>query len=259
MNTASPSGTSGRATRHAAPEAEAAARGKWADGAARLGLAGRGVIWVLIGVIAARLASGNNPNAEADRQGALRQLADQRFGEVVLVALAIGLAGYVLWRLSEAIWGYQHETDKKKRLGHRVSSVVKAIAYLAFLASVISVLRGSSSSKKSGNQQPKVWTARVLGWPAGQTLVTIAGLVVIAGGCYLIYRGVTRKFEKKLEMGRMSESVRKATRVLGTFGVAARGAVFAAAGLLLVKAARDFDPNQTQGIDGTLRTVAAQT
>ena len=241
------------------PEAKAAARGRWANGAARLGLAGRGVIYILIGIIAMKLAFAPRDSEEADRQGALRELADQRFGSVLLVTLAIGLAGYVLWRFTEAAWGYGSETDDRKRTLHRLSSAAKGLAYLLFLATVVSVLRGSSGSAAgAGNQQPKVWTARVLGWTGGQTIVTAIGLAIVAGGCALIYRGLTQKFEKKLETGRMSAPTEAVARVLGTVGVTARGAVFGAAGLLLVKAARDYDPNQTQGIDGTLRTVAMQ-
>jgi len=56
----------------------------------------------------------------------------------------------------------------------------------------------------------------------------------------------------------MSRPTEKSAKVLGTIGVTARGAVFGLAGALLIKAAIDYDPNQSQGIDGTLRVVAAQ-
>jgi hypothetical protein len=242
------------------PEAKAAAHSDWANGAARLGFAGRGVIYLLIGVIAVRLAVGqSNTGEEADRQGALRELADQRFGSILLIVLAIGLGGYVLWRFTEALWGYGGESDAHKRALHRISSFAKGAAYLFFLGTVIAVLRGSSSSGTSGNQQPKNWTARVLGWPGGQALVGGAGVAIVAGGLFLMYRGLTQKFEKKLETGRMSLPMEKLAKILGTVGVSARGAVFAAACVLLVKAAADYDPNKTEGIDGTLRTVARQT
>lgn len=47
--------------------------------------------------------------------------------------------------------------------------------------------------------------------------------------------------------------------VLGTVGMAARGFVLALAGLLLIRAAVDFDPEQANGIDGTLKLIAQQT
>lgn len=98
----------------------------------------------------------------------------------------------------------------------------------------------------------------VLGWPGGRVLVFAAGVAVIAGGCYLAFRGVTRKFEKHLAMGEMSATMKRLCTVLGTVGVAARGVVFALLGALLVKAAVAFDPNEAEGLDGTLRTIASR-
>lgn len=65
----------------------------------------RGVVYLLIGVVGVRLATHDATGESADRQGAIRQLADAQFGSVLLVALAIGLAGYALWRFTEALWG----------------------------------------------------------------------------------------------------------------------------------------------------------
>jgi hypothetical protein len=46
--------------------------------------------------------------------------------------------------------------------------------------------------------------------------------------------------------------------VLGTVGMVARSAVFALGGYLLIRAAIDFDPDEAQGLDGTLKTLAQQ-
>jgi len=241
-------------TVRAAARAEDVATSPWIDRAARLGFGGRGVIYVIIGVLAAQIALSDNSDENANRQGALQAIADKPLGKVLLVVLAIGLAGYVMWRFSDAIWGEKRETDAKKRTAKRLSSAGKGLVYAAFCASTISVIAGSGANQDE--QTEKTWTAKVLGWPGGRGIVTVIGLAVVAGGLYLVYQGVTRKFEKKLATREMSPTTRTVERVLGTFGVAARGVVFALAGLLLVKAAADFDPNEAQGIDGTLRTIA---
>jgi len=244
------------ATVRAVGRAEGAATRPWIDRAARLGFAGRGLIYIIIGVLAVQIALNHNAEENANRQGALQAIADKPLGKLLLVVLAIGLAGYVLWRFSEAIWGEQREADSKKRTAKRLASAGKGLVYAAFCASTVSVIAGSPANQDE--QQQKTWTAKVLGWPGGRGIVVAVGLAVAAGGLYLAYRGVTRKFEKKLATGQMSPTTRTTERVLGTFGVTARGIVFALAGLLLVKAAADFDPNEAQGIDGTLRTIAAR-
>lgn len=233
----------------------------WIDGAARVGFVARGIVYLIIGVLAAKIAFGDPQGETADKEGALAVVADQPFGRSLLVVMAIGLAGYALWRFTEAAWGKRDETDEKKRGAKRAASAGKGVLYAAFCATAISFLladRDGGAQPNGGSVQEQTWTARMLGWPGGRGIVAMFGVTVVAGGLYLAYRGLTQKFEKRLETGRMSAGTRRATEVIGTVGSAARGVVFALAGLLLVKAAIDFSPSEAQGIDGTLRTVAAR-
>jgi len=228
----------------------------WVERTARLGFIGRGVVYLIIAVLAVQVATGDNTGQEADKRGALQAVADKPFGEVLLVLLAIGLAGYALWRFSNAAWGERDETDERKRAGKRLASVGKGALYAAFCFSAVSVLAGRSGG--GGEQQATTWTAKVLGWPSGRLLVGAAAAAIIIGAGYMVYRGVARKFEKQLDEGRMGPTARRLTPVLGVVGLTARGLVFALAGFLLVKAAVDFDAREAKGVDGTLRTIAAQ-
>ena len=47
-------------------------------------------------------------------------------------------------------------------------------------------------------------------------------------------------------------------RRLGQVGSTGRGAVFALAGVLVVDAARTFDPGKARGLDGAIRTLMDQ-
>jgi hypothetical protein len=241
------------AASQASDVAEAASRNPWVDRLARLGFVGRGVIYLIVGVLAVQIVTGDNQQA-ADKNGALQEVAEKPFGNGLLVILAIALAGYALWRFSEAIWGKRSEDDPKKRTAKRLGSAAKGVAYAAFCATTVSFVAGRGSS--DGNQQEKSWTAKVMEWPGGRGIVAAVGLAIVIGGLALMVVGLTRRFEKKLELGRLSHGARKAAVAVGTFGVSARGAVFALAGLLLVRAAKDYNPQEAQGIDGTLRTIA---
>jgi hypothetical protein len=236
--------------------ARRASDSRWLDRVARLGFVARGVVYAIVGFLAIRIALGHQNDEQANKQGALQAIADQPFGEAALVVLALGLAGYALWRFSEAAFGHRDESDEKKRTLKRLASAGKGVIYVAFCATTVAVIAGRSSG--NGEQQPKTWTARVLGWPGGQFLVAAAGIAIIAGGIYLVIRGITTKFEKQLETGRMSPTTKRIVIVLGTVGSIGRGVVFGLVGLLLIKAAVDYDPNEAQGVDGTLRTIAQQ-
>src|SRR5690242_14728410 len=75
---------------------------------ARAGFVARGVIYAIIGVLAVKVALGAGGKT-TNQQGALRTIAHQPFGKFLLVAVAIGLAGYSLWRLTRAAVGHGPE------------------------------------------------------------------------------------------------------------------------------------------------------
>ncbi|MFL6205389.1 MAG: DUF1206 domain-containing protein [Acidimicrobiales bacterium] len=239
--------------------ARRAADSPWIDRVARAGFVARGVVYGTIGVIALQVARNGGGGSEANKQGALREIAERPFGRPLLVALALGLAGYALWRLTEALWGKRDEDDEKKRTAKRLGSGARAVFYGAFCVTTVRfILHGASQGGANNDQQQQSFVARVLGWPAGQWLVAAAGVVIIGGALYIGYRGLSQKFEERLDTSDMGPVAGPTVGALGTVGMVARSAVFALAGYLLIRAAIDFDPREAQGVDGTLKTMAHQ-
>ena len=72
--------------------------------AARLGLAARAVVYLVIGWLAIQIALGHS-TPQANQKGALADIASHTGGTIVLWVLGIGFAAYALWRLSEAVFG----------------------------------------------------------------------------------------------------------------------------------------------------------
>ena len=89
-------------------EGEKVARTTAFDGWSRAGFVARAVIYLIIGVLALELALGVGGKA-TNQQGALQTLARQPFGEVLLILVAVGLAGYAVWRLTRAALGHGPE------------------------------------------------------------------------------------------------------------------------------------------------------
>ena len=71
---------------------------------ARFGFVAKGLLWAVVALIAIEVARGDRRKAQGE-EGAILEVARQPFGEILLVVLAIGLAGYALWRLRIAILG----------------------------------------------------------------------------------------------------------------------------------------------------------
>jgi len=229
---------------------EAFARSSGFEWLARGGFVARGIVYVVIGILAIKLAGGNG-GTSASQQGALRSIAQQPFGRVLLILVAIGLGGYALWRLVRGILGHGPEGSDDGL--ERVAALASGIVYAGFCALAVSILLGSGGS--SGSSNAKKTTAGILGWPAGTWLVAIAGVVFVGVGLYQGYRGVTQKFLDDSKTEQMSSEARRWFGRVGTFGYVARMAVFALVGIFLVKAAIDYNPNKAVGLDGALAKV----
>ncbi|MBJ6618201.1 DUF1206 domain-containing protein [Streptomyces sp. DHE17-7] len=232
--------------------ARRAANGSTAEGAARAGLTARGVIYLLVGVLALQIAFGTG-NREADRGGALAELADKPFGAVLLWALGAGLVGMALWRLSEALFGATGKdghTAKK-----RLPAAARCVFYAFVAYSVLAFAAGSGGGGSSDRQSRDV-TAKVMEMPAGQWIVGLAGAGIVVAGVVIAVQALRRSYHKKLKLGELSPRTRRLVDVTGVGGGAARGIVFAVAGGFAVRAAVDYEPDRAKGLDDTLRSFA---
>ena len=204
------------------------AHGDAVEYAGRIGLVAKGVSYALIGILALQIPLGQGGQA-ADRQGVLRQLATESWGKAALVALTIGFAGYALWRFAEAVFDRSGKGDDATGLAKRAKSLGAGILYAASAAAAWSLMSSSSSSAGSGNEQQE--TARVFDWPAGRWIVLAVAAGFLADGAYNVYRGLTKKFRKRLKEHEMHGSVRTWAIRSGVLGHVARGVVFAMIGI----------------------------
>jgi hypothetical protein len=219
---------------------------------ARAGLVARGIIYVLIGWVAVLIAFGQTSH-EADQQGALQLLARQPYGSVSLWLMAIGFAGYALWRLSEAAFGV---TGDGNGAGPRLKSLVRAVVYAFFAYLTFKIIFGAGGGSQARRQQDL--TATIMHNVAGRWLVGVAGLVIVIVAAMLVIEGVRRKFLKYLQLGQISPRTRRIVEWLGMIGTTARGVVFALAGVLVIDAAVTYQPSKAGGIDKALLTLRNQ-
>jgi hypothetical protein len=219
---------------------------------ARAGLAARGVLYILVGWVAILVAFGQTSGSQANQEGALQLLARQSYGLVSLWLLGIGFAGYALWRLSEAAFGV---TGEGNGAGPRLKSLVRGVAYAFFAYLTFQIITGTAGNQSKKQQD---LTAKVMHHPGGQVLVGIVGAVIVIIGVALVLEGLRRKFLKRLQTSQMSPRTRRIVEWLGVIGTAARGVVFALAGILVIDAAVTYKPAKAGGIDKALLTLRNQ-
>ena len=238
-----------RTARTASYAAHRAGRSRYLEVLARAGLAARGVLYLIIGVLALEVAFGGSRH-QADQSGAIRTVAATPFGAVLLWLLAAGFTGLALWRLSESLSGGPGTDGQQAR--SRVAALAKAVLYGVIAFGILRYALGLGAPASS-NQQAIDLTATVMRHPGGRIAVGIVGLALVAGGAVVAYRAWEQRFRSELKLAEMGPRVRRVVIAFGRAGGIARGIVFAAAGVFLAIAAVTAHAQQAKGLDATLR------
>jgi hypothetical protein len=210
----------------------------------RAGLATRGVLYGLVGLLAVRVALGDW-GERADKEGALYVVARQSLGRVLLIAVLLGMLAYAGWRLVLA-WRGDETTS-------RLADAGRAMIYLLGAYSAIGVLKGTASGNKEQD-----WTAKAFELPAGAWLVGAVGLAIVAAGLWNGYRAVSGHWRKKIETGEMEGLTDRWATTVAVGGLLGRMAVFTLAGGFLVRAGVRHDPAKGVGLDAALKEVASK-
>ena len=222
---------------------------------ARIGFVARGVIYATIGLLAIQVAmhASSSSSKSTDQRGAMETIQHQPFGHWLLIAVAIGLGGYSLWRFVQAYVGLGPEGGGDSSNMGRVIAAASGVAYAAMCALAVSILIGGSSS---GSSSPHKSTAGVLGWPGGQWLVGAAGAIFIGVALYQGYKGVSKKFLEEDKTQEMGATTKRWFTGLGVIGHLARMIAFGLIGIFVLKAAIDYAPKKAVGLDGALAKLA---
>lgn len=222
------------------------------DHAVRLGLLSYGLVHLLIAWLAAQLALGD-PEGQASKSGALQELAQKPFGELLMWVVGLGFAALVVWQLIEAALG--HRTDSGlRRTGKRIASLVRVGIYGSLGFSAIK----TAASGSSGSENTDPLTARLMSLPAGQVLVALVGLAIVGYAVHNFHNGLTAAFEEDLTGRGVGGDSGTAVVTLGRIGYVARGVAFLIVGSLFVWAAWTHDPDKSGGLDQALQTVRHQ-
>ncbi|GAA1175756.1 DUF1206 domain-containing protein [Ornithinimicrobium humiphilum] len=238
--------SAGNVAREGAQTARKISRNPWVERLARAGYAASGLIHVVIGVIAARVALGGSGGDSADQSGALESLRSAPAGPLLLWLCVAGFAGLALWRLLNAIVGVEELKD-------RATEGTQAVVYAVLGVTALSFARGGGSD---GEESTQDLTATLLGAPFGRMLVLLVGATVVVVGGYHVYKGLSEKFLEDLQLpgGRTGQVVRWA----GRLGYPAKGIALVIVGLLFAYAGATADPDKAGGLDSALKTLVDQ-
>lgn len=225
---------------------------------ARVGYAAKGVIYSLIGVLAVMAALGQRGGDVSGSRGVLRTLFEQPFGQILLGAVALGLACYAAWQFIRAVEDPDHVGNDTKGIGKRIGYFGSGVIHAALVVYAINILLGyARHSGGDDNANAQSWSATIMSYPAGRWLVAGIGIGIGIYGLMQIYHGFIAKLDR-IDVSSLSTNARKWVCRACQFGLAARGAVFAIMGIFFALTAYHENPGEAKGLSGALDYVRDQ-
>lgn len=205
----------------------------------RIGFAARGLLYIVIAVLVLRTGRAEDPS------GALEYLG-QGGGRLLLGVMAAGLFAYGLWRLADAAFNVERHNSDGKGVLERVGAGASGVVHLLLAWQAIRLIQGAASA--GNGTQDGARTALQL--PGGETMVMLAGAVLLGVGVFQLTKAVKATFLRHLEPQAARQSWVQWT---GRAGYAARGLVFMISGYFLVRAGFQ---NQASEAGGTAQALS---
>lgn len=228
----------------------------WITHVGRVGSAAKGLVYITVGLLAAQVAWLGHGRTGGSR-AALRFIAQQPFGQVLLCVIIGGLVCHAIWRLLEAFIDVDGRGTDAKALALRARSFIIAVIYGGITLGAVKTLLGGSS-ESGGDSSAQDWTARVLEQPFGAALTVLIGAGVVAVGAYKAWSAFQRKFEKRIRLSELPARPRQWLCRVCVFGLSARGLALGLVGLFLAQAGLQSNAAKARGLSGALDSLQAQ-
>jgi len=204
----------------------------------RLGFFARGFLYMLIAALV--ILTGRTE----DLTGALEYLG-HGLGKALLIVLAVGMAGYGLWRLSDAAFGMESGRHRWKAWAKRIGAAASGAIYcwLAFKAGLVIFAKPPSGDEAQHH------AAKALHISGGEIAILAAAAILVGGAAVQLYKAARCTFLDQLD----KQAARKAwVKWLGRIGYAARGVIFFTVGYMLMRSAMDRSAAEAGNLDDAL-------
>lgn len=204
---------------------------------ARFGYAARGTVYALTAAMALLSSFGGG---RPDSKSAMQILLGQPFGQIWLGLIGVGLVGFIVWRLVQAIFNTDRHDSDARGYGTRAVLLVSAATYTSLASFAIghAFRLGFGGGSSDGGSS---WTNWLMSQPFGRYLVGLLALAILASGVAQIMRGALRRYRKYFGRDWKEGTWLDAVCM---YGLVARGTIFLIVGVFFLYAAFAVDPQQ---------------
>ena len=235
----------------AAAAANAATNSTTFEVVARAGFALNGVLHVLIGVTAIRVATGHS--GRPTEASVMTEVADLPEGFLVLWAAFLAFAALGVWQALEVVFGHRYRSTRQGTI-QKGSSVGLTVIYIALAVATATFALGGSGSRSRAKKSHL--SLELMQTMQGRLILAAVGAVIFGFGVFFIVKGIRRGHRKNLKT--INGGFGMTAVILGTIGYPAKGAIVCFAGALVAYSAFAFDPAKAQGIGAVFQTMRQQ-
>jgi hypothetical protein len=222
---------------------------------ARFGFAAKGVVYIVIGYLAA-LAPVGLRRHPTGVHGALVTLLRQPVGTFLLMTIAFGFATFGIWLIIRALADPEHEGRSWKAISLRTGWFFGGLTHFGLVIAALHLILGYAT--RDDEREAHDWTATALSYPLGRWIIAGVGVGILIYGLLQIHHGLLDQLDPRLALRELSNAAKRWIRGVCRFGMTARGVVFGLLGVFLMRAAYDFNAREARGLSGTLRAIAAE-
>lgn len=222
---------------------------------ARFGFYTKGVLFIVIGILAVMVAVGQKGGELTDPSGALETIAQARFGGILLIIFIVGAIGHGAWNILRGVADVDNAGGGWQGIGRRVIAAGVGIFYFGLALTAWSILLAERVTDRKG-EIPRTFAAILLALPLGAVLMFLIGLGVMIAGVHECYSGISGKYQESFKIRVLSDNQRRIITVLGALSFTARALLLGLVGYFFITASISYNSNDAAGLDGALAALA---
>jgi hypothetical protein len=226
----------------------------WVARFVRIGYAAKGLIYLLIGTLALRLALGDGGRL-TDSSGVLETIVEQPFGLILIALIGLGVLAYAGWEITQAIADTKRKGSNAKGMMDRGLSIIKGVVYGTIGIEAMRMVVGARSASQNGADD---YARQAMQFPLGGVLLILVGIGIAIYGLTQLKMAWKSEFDEDLNQQQLRSEGGRWVLTVGRWGIGARGVILVIVGYALARAGFDQRPSEAQGMTEAMWTLFTQ-